>query len=127
MIKLGIALLALSAALFVAVIPAGASDIADDQQWGTHGNITQAAADAAGSYAAAARLQAQANFSIGEWSALPETYLTSNLQTLFNTPGAARFFTEGQLAQLRSLATQHSVAIPIATPGVSVSHEPQGT
>jgi hypothetical protein len=128
MIKLGIAVLALSAALFAVVIPAGASDVAPQgQQWGTHGNITQAAADAAGSYAQAAVLQAQENFSVGEWMALPDAYLTSNLQTLFGKPGPARFFTEAQLEQLRTLAAQRGVALPVATPSVDSGHQSQGS
>lgn len=128
MMKLGIAVLALSAALFAAIIPAGASDLAPQgQQWGTHGNITQAAADAAGSYAQAAVLQAQENFNVSEWMALPEPYLTSNLQTLFSRPGAARFFTEAQLQQLRTLATQRGVAIPAATPAVDSGPQSQAT
>ena len=126
MVKLGIAVLALSAALFAAVGPAGASDALDTsdvapegQQWGTHGNITQAAADAAGSYAAAARLQAQENFNIGEWTSLPGTYLTSNLQTLFSRPGPARFYTEAQLQQLQMLAMQRGVVLLTLTSAVS--------
>ena len=80
-------------------------------EWGTHGNVTQAAADAAGSYAAAARLQAQQNFSLAEWTSLPDGFLTSNLQTLFSNPGARRLLAEGQLEQLRALATQRGVAL----------------
>jgi len=118
--KVGIAVLTLSGALLaVGSIPAGANDLENDpakgQQWGTHGNIAQAAADEAGSYAAAARLQAQENFNLAEWGSLPETYLTSNLQTLFSRPGPARFYTEDQVQQLRALAAQHNVAIPAAT------------
>ena len=131
MMKLGIAVLALSAALFAAVIPAGASDASDvapkGQKWGSHGNITQADADAAGSYALAARLQAQENFSVSEWTSLPDTYLTSNLQTLFSRPGPARFFTESQLQELRMLAMQRGVALPAATHAVSSGPQPQTT
>lgn len=128
MVKLGIAVLALSAALFAVVGPAGASDVAPTaQQWGSHGNITQADADAAGSYALAGRLQAQENFSVNEWTSLPGTYLASNLQTLFSSPGPARFYTEEQLAQLRALATQQGIALPAVTRAVSSGPEPQGT
>jgi acyl-coenzyme A thioesterase PaaI-like protein len=128
MMKLGIAALALSAASFAAVGPADASDVAPEgQQWGSHGNITQAAADAAGSYAAAGRLQAQQNFSLAEWTSLPETYLTSNLQALFGHPGPARFYTEEQLEQLRMLATQRGVVLFALTPAVSSGPEPRAT
>jgi hypothetical protein len=126
--KLGMAVLALSGALFAAgSIPAGAHGLAKGQEWGSHGNITQADADTAGSYAMAGISQAQQNFSVAEWTSLPEASLTSNLQTLFSTPGAARFFTEDQLQQLRMLATQRGVALPAATPAVNAGPQPQTT
>jgi acyl-coenzyme A thioesterase PaaI-like protein len=114
--KLGIATLTLSGALFaMSSVPAGADDLGEDQGWGAHGNISQAAADAAGSYAAAGVLQAQQNFNVAEWSSLPAPYLTSNVQTLFSRPGPARFYTEEQLEQLRMLAAQRGIALPVAT------------
>jgi hypothetical protein len=124
--KLGITVFALSGGLFAAgSIPAGANDLAKGQQWGSHGNVSQAAADEAGSYALAARQQAQENFSLGEWTTLPDAFLVSNRQTLFSTPGATRFFTEDQVQQLRALATQRGVALPAAAP-TAVSSRPQG-
>ena len=76
---------------------------------------------------AGGRLQAQANFNIGEWTSLPDAYLTSNLQTLFSHPGPARFYTEEQLEALRMLATQRGVVLPAVTPAVSSGPEPRAT
>jgi hypothetical protein len=108
-------------------IPAGADDLAEDQRWDTHGNVSRATADEAGSYAEAARLQAQQNFSLAEWTSLPDGFLTSNLQTLFSNPGARRLLAEGQLPQLRALATQRGVALsPAAPAGIAADTLPWG-
>ena len=107
-------------------IPAGANILAETSG-GPHGNISQAAADSAGSYAAAARMQAQQNFSLAEWTSLPEGFLTSNLQTLFSNPGARRLLAEGQLQQLRVLAMQRGIALPPAAPtGIAADSSSRG-